>query len=63
MRLERKEQVGGQLFQTWNLIVRFIDCDTKEVALGKFLLETSNIKMAEKLTPVANNVKEIDVLS
>ena len=63
MCVERKEQVGGQLFQTWNLIVRFIDCDTKEEALGKFLLETSNIKMAEKLTPVANNVKEIDVLS
>jgi hypothetical protein len=63
MTVERKEQIGNQTFQHWNLIIRFVDANSKEEALGKFIIETSNEKRIEKLTPNVNNVKDIDVLS
>ena len=51
MILERSEQEPGTIQNYWQLIMRQVDAISEEEAMGKFVLQTADIKAKEKLQP------------
>jgi hypothetical protein len=47
--LERQEQEGNTINNHWGNIIRKVNAKDKESAIGKFIMQTANIKAKEKL--------------
>jgi hypothetical protein len=47
--LEKQEVKGATMHNFWNTIVRSVEAENKEVAIGRFVIATQSIKAKEKL--------------
>ena len=61
--LTRQEQNGATINNYWNNIIRQVDAKDKESAIGKFVVQTADIKAKEKLNIECIKLEELAALS
>jgi hypothetical protein len=61
--LARQEQNGATINNYWENIIRQVDAKDKESAIGKFVIQTADIKAEERLNIECIKLKELAALS